>query len=251
MLYLVGNGPSRKGVDLLELPQWWGFNMIYETYAPDMLFCCDVYPQHSAVASGYYKNNKVCVMEWNDLPIDAMYLMKMGSNIPVVEHVEEDDDFFVAQSELTTGSCDGKFYLTGYNSKYRDNLITYPHPLGKNLMGGMYALFYAVQHGHEQICLIGFDSLQFNDVSNVFQGQYNYRDTYDRDAGVGDVQKAQFIALLEYINKEYPKVEVFFKNPLGGYDIIEYNDIISRFNVEDRWILGEGLESDNKMQYNV
>ena len=58
------------------------------------------------------------------------------------------------------------------------------------------------------------------------------------------MQKAQFIALLEYINKEYPKVEVFFKNPIDGFDKIEYNSIMSRFNIEDKWILGLGLESE-------
>ena len=46
MLYLVGNGPSRQNVDLESLPEWWGFNMIYTTHTPDIVFCGDVYPQH-------------------------------------------------------------------------------------------------------------------------------------------------------------------------------------------------------------
>ena len=30
----------------------------------------------------------------------------------------------------------------------------------------------------------------------------------------------------------------FFKNSIDGFDKIEYTDIVSRLNIEDRWILG-------------
>ena len=244
MLYLVGNGPSRQNVDLESLPEWWGFNMIYTTHTPDIVFCGDVYPQHEIIKSGYYKTNKVSVGEWNELPIEAMDMMMMGVDLPIEVYRDEECNSFVAQSELTTGQQDGKFYFTGYNNQYSENIITYPHPTFKNLLSGMYALGYAVHHGYEKICLVGYDSLQFDELNNVFEGQHNYRDNYGSVQAVGDVQKAQFVALLEYINKEYPKVEVFFKNPIDGFDKIEYNNIISRFNIEDRWVLGLGLESE-------
>jgi len=43
---------------------------------------------------------------------------------------------------------------------------------------------------------------------------------------------------LEHINKDYPDVELYFKNSIDGFDKIEYTDIVSRLNIEDRWILG-------------
>ena len=67
---------------------------------------------------------------------------------------------------------------------------------------------------------------------------YIQRDLYRTELRCGKPQQAQFVALLEHINKEYPDVELYFKNPIDGFDRIDYNDIISRFNIEDKWVLG-------------
>ena len=248
MLYLVGNGTSRKDLDLDTLGEWWGFNMIYTTHTPDLVFCGDVYPQHKIIEDEYYKTNKVVMGEWNELPIDAWEMIKMGIDSEAVETRRPDDNAFVMQSEFSTRSPgDVKYYFTGYSTTHQDNIVIYKKPEFKNMLSGMYALGYAVDHGYKEICLVGYDSLQFDQVENVFKGQYNYRDNYTHHFDVGDVQKAQFIALLEYINKEYPNVELYFKNPIDGFDRIKYTDIVSRFNVEDKWILGQGLESLDKM----
>ena len=55
---------------------------------------------------------------------------------------------------------------------------------------------------------------------------------------MGRPQQAQFVALLEHINKDYPDVELYFKNSIDGFDKIDYTDIVSRLNIEDRWVLG-------------
>ena len=52
-------------------------------------------------------------------------------------------------------------------------------------------------------------------------------------------QQSQFIALLE----EFEDVNVFFKNPLTGNVKVEYNELYYYEN-SDRWILGQGFESD-------
>ena len=59
------------------------------------------------------------------------------------------------------------------------------------------------------------------------------------DSRVLNAQRSQFIALL----KEFEDVNVYFKNPLTGTVKIEYNELYYYENSE-RWILGEGLESD-------
>ena len=41
-----------------------------------------------------------------------------------------------------------------------------------------------------------------------------------------------------YNYKDYPDVELYFKNSIDGFDKIEYTNIVSRLNIEDRWILG-------------
>ena len=63
MLYLVGNGPSRKNIDPNTLSEWWGMNMIYRTHSPDMVFVQDVSPQNECVKEEYYKKGKVCFAE--------------------------------------------------------------------------------------------------------------------------------------------------------------------------------------------
>ena len=41
MLYLVGNGPSRKNLDLNTLENWWGMNMVYRDHTPCLLYTSD------------------------------------------------------------------------------------------------------------------------------------------------------------------------------------------------------------------
>lgn len=243
MLYLVGNGPSRKNVNLKWLSgrnEWWGMNMIYREYTPDMLFVQDVAPQNAMVEEQYYKSHRTCVGEWNEIPMEMWDLMKEGLPGKIIETRQPDDDRFVVQGENYHGD-EQRSYMIGYSHSYVSNIVIYTNELLKNTFCGIYALGYAVHHGYNNICLLGYDSLQFGDLQNVYGSDdlYTYQDTYtEQNSGVGRPQQAQFIALLEHINKEYPDVELFFKNPIDGFDKIEYNGIISRFNIDDKWILG-------------
>ena len=243
MLYLVGNGPSRENVNLKWLTgrnEWWGMNMIYRDYTPDMLFVQDVAPQNAMIEEQYYKSHKTCVGEWNEIPIEMWDMMKEGLPGKIIETRRPDDDRFVVQGENYHGD-EQRSYMIGYSFSYVNNIVIYTNELLKNTFCGIYALGYAVHHGYKNICLLGYDSLQFGDLQNVYGSDdlYTYQDTYtEQNSGVGRPQQAQFIALLEHINKEYPDVELFFKNPIDGFDKIEYNGIISRFNIDDKWILG-------------
>lgn len=243
MLYLVGNGPSRNNIDPNTLSEWWGMNYIYRTHSPDMCFVHDVHPQSVMVEEEYYKKGKVCVAEWNELPIDMWDMMKLGLPGDIHEVRKNDDDAFVLQGENYLGDGEMSSYMIGYNRAYANNIVIYKNELLKNLYCGMYALGYAVHHGYENICLLGFDALQFDNGDNVYnrtglQG-YSEHNKY----GVRIIQQSQFVSLMEHINIEHPEVKVFFKNPIEGFDQIVYNELLSRFKVEDKWILGQGLES--------
>ena len=166
--------------------------------------------------------------------------MKHGLPGEVVENRVEGDDRFVVQGEDYRGEGQ-RTYMIGYSYSHVSNIVIYTNELLKNTFCGIYALGYAVHHGHKKICLAGYDSLQFGDLQNIYGPDdcYTYNETYtEQNSGVGRPQQAQFVALLEHINKEYPDVELYFKNPIDGFDRIDYNDIISRFNIEDKWILG-------------
>ena len=240
MLYLVGNGPSRKTLDLDTLDNWWGMNMVYRDHTPDLLFVQDVAPQNEMITDQYYKKHPVCVGEWNELPMEMFDIMKHGLPGEVIENRVEGDDRFVVQGEDYRGEGQ-RTYMIGYSYSHVSNIVIYTNELLKNTFCGIYALGYAVHHGHKKICLAGYDSLQFGDLQNIYGPDdcYTYNTVYtEQNSGVGRPQQAQFVALLEHINKEYPDVELYFKNPIDGFDRIDYNDIISRFNIEDKWVLG-------------
>ena len=234
MLYLVGNGPSRKNLDLDTLENWWGMNMVYRDHTPDLLFVQDVAPQNEMITDQYYKKHPVCVGEWNELPMEMFDIMKHELRGEVI------DDRFVVQGEDYRGEGQ-RTYMIGYSSAEANNIVIYTNELLKNTFCGIYALGYAVHHGHKKICLAGYDSLQYGDLQNIYGPDdcYTYNKVYtEENSGVGRPQQAQFVALLEHINKDYPDVELYFKNSIDGFDKIEYTNIVSRLNIEDRWILG-------------
>jgi hypothetical protein len=107
-------------------------------------------------------------------------------------------------------------------------------------MTGMSALGYAMHLGVERINLIGFDGLEFEgEPSNIYEGSVNYPTKYTTEDAVLQVQRSQFIALLEWF---YGKGSVYWKNPLDKEDEIKYNELPYYENSES-WILGQGLES--------
>ena len=190
--------------------------------------------------SQYYKKHPVCVGEWNELPMDMFDIMKFGLPGEVIENRLPTDDRFVVQGEDYRGEGQ-RTYMIGYSSAEANNIVIYTNELLKNTFCGIYALGYAVHHGHKKICLAGYDSLQYGDLQNIYGPDdcYTYNETYtEQNSGVGKPQQAQFVALLEHINKDYPDVELYFKNSIDGFDKIDYTDIVSRLNIEDRWVLG-------------
>ena len=94
-------------------------------------------------------------------------------------------------------------------------------------------------NGEKEITLTGFNALEDENWSNNYEGTQNYLHKYNSDSRVLNAQRSQFISLLE----EFEDVNVYFKNPLTGTVKVEYNELYYYENSE-RWILGEGLESD-------
>ena len=147
--------------------------------------------------------------------------------------ISPDSEYLVVQGddEVTT--------FLGLSSPQMKNIIMYNNPELKNLFCGMSALGYAMLNGEKEITLTGFNALEDDNWSNNYEGTQNYLHKYSSDSRVLDAQRSQFIALLE----EFEDVNVYFKNPLTGTVKVEYNELYYYENSE-RWILGEGLESD-------
>jgi len=60
--FIIGNGPSRKAIDLKDLRPHgtiWGCNALYRDFAPDYLLVIDRKMQQEIVARNYHLENKV------------------------------------------------------------------------------------------------------------------------------------------------------------------------------------------------
>ena len=232
MLTIVGNGPSRLNYNLNELDTWWGCNAIYDDYVPDLLFATDIEMQSEIIKSDYYKNNKIVVGGWEPLDISMKEMMMSGfeySHETINDLTEESDDRFIIQG-------DNEFVdFLGYRSDYEHNIIMYKISNLKNLFTGMMALGYAAETGHKEVTLLGFDALQSDNVSNVYEGRLNYLSKYTVESRVFDAQRSQFIALLKHYD-----IEVFFKNSLDENVKVEYNKLYDGTDCKE-WILGLGF----------
>ena len=243
MLHIVGNGPSRLKHDIDNLGEWWGCNAIQYDHSPDILFSVDVNWHEEVISSGYYKENKVAVASWDPIDISMWSMIvdtfKMeGQRITEIKN--DDDTHFIVQGN--------GYYISvlGYDSKYDSNLIRYNYPELKNLFSGMSALGYACISGYKDITLLGFDSLQYDNPSNVYEGRLSkYLPKYTKEDRVNTAQKSQFIALLE----RFDDVNFYFKNDVGDLELIKYDEL-PYYEERERWYLGEGLESDT-LRYNA
>lgn len=233
MLTIVGNGTNRIMPTYGE-DRFWGCNAFYRDANPEILFTVDIPMQREVIEWGYAEANKVAVGDWEILPIDMIEPLKMGfGNTRIEESISPDSEYLVVQGddEVTT--------FLGLSSPQMKNIIMYNNPELKNLFCGMSALGYAMLNGEKEITLTGFNALEDDNWSNNYEGTQNYLHKYSSDSRVLNAQRSQFIALL----KEFEDVNVYFKNPLTGTVKIEYNELYYYENSE-RWILGEGLESD-------
>ena len=233
MLTIVGNGTNRIMPTYGE-DRFWGCNAFYRDANPEILFTVDIPMQREVIEWGYAEANKVAVGDWEILPIDMIEPLKMGfGNTRIEESISPDSEYLVVQGddEVTT--------FLGLSSPQMKNIIMYNNPELKNLFCGMSALGYAMLNGEKEITLTGFNALEDDNWSNNYEGTQNYLHKYSSDSRVLNAQRSQFIALL----KEFEDVNVYFKNPLTGTVKVEYNELYYYENSE-RWILGEGLESD-------
>ena len=228
---VYGNGESRPK----ELPSGnyisWGCNAIYrDTKECDIVFAVDMPVQKEIVESEYYRTNMVAFADIDPLPIEMIDMfLPTFNNVDV--SVKEDDTHFIIQGD------DESTQFLGLIRP--ETILTYNDPLLKNLFTGMSALGFAMQNGYDKINLIGFDALESDSFENIYAGSSNYMHKYNTDSNVLNAQRSQFIALLKY----YENCSVYWKNPLDIEDKILYNGLYYYENSE-RWILGQGLESE-------
>lgn len=248
MLWIVGNGPSRKQYDLSRRAftrrgvSWWGCNGIYtdEVY-PDILFCQDIPVQHQAITDGVLRKCPIAMGDWSNAMEISLYetvmemYKSMGSKI--ITNRSESDTHFIAQ-----GEGEEEVYFTCYNIEPpNENIIMYSNAKLRNTFCGISAMGYAAYQGYKHITLVGFDALDpdLNNAESVYEGTglLNYKTKYTEESAVFKIQRMQFVSLLE--DSLFKDIKVYFKNPIDEPKEIVYNELTYYNNSKERWVLGE------------
>lgn len=230
---ILGNGLSRRGFDTHSVThEVWGCNAIFrDTRDCDIVFAVDMPVQKEIVESGYYRGNLVAFADIDPLPIELIDMFRTDFNNPIMS-VKEDDTHFIIQGDDTSTD-----FLGLVNP---DLIVTYNDKMLRNLLTGMSALGFAMLQEYKTINLVGFDGLELlGEPTNIYEGSSNYPTKYTTEDAVLNVQRSQFIALLEWY---YGKGSVYWQNPLDKEDEIRYNEL-SYYENSEEWILGQGLKS--------
>ena len=242
MLTIVGNGPSRLDFNLNEIGEWWGCNKVYLDYTPDLLFCGDIEMQNEVIHQDkYYYDNKLFWAGAEVLDISMIDIMEMGfreSHNEIRKLINPEDTHFVVQGD--SYNCD----FLGLNGSHSGNIIMYNNKLLRNLFTGQLALGYALDQGHQEVELLGFDVLDpdIDSVDNVYVGTGgSYEAEYTEANRVNMAQKSQFIALLQH----YSDRKVYFKKSLDERVLIDYTKLPYYINNRE-WLLGIGFRDDHE-----
>jgi len=234
-VFVLGNGESRKSVDLDVLKTKgtvYGCNALYRDFTPDALICVDGGMMHEVYASGYASKNKCYFRSWAKLPGD-MYEM-------IVEGTMWDEQGFTISNDKMGRK---EFVLNGTDPNQMKQLFEYHVKLGsdKNTIdellskhhrwitwvdendevylipkeyggwsAGPIAVRLAIEnHDPLDVFLIGFDlGSKTGTINNLYKGTDNYlSDSASVTPSVNWIEqhKQNFLA--------YPEVRFWKVNP--------------------------------------
>ena len=123
-VFVIGNGESRKKIDLAELNKYgkiYGCNALYRDYTPDALICIDDRMMHQVYWSGYAEKNICYFRDWHKLPAEVYETV-------VQSHLIYDDHAQSLEGKVYENPRNGRneFVLHGQNVdriKDLDNII--------------------------------------------------------------------------------------------------------------------------------
>ena len=118
--FCLGNGPSRKSIDLESLKSYGtviGCNAIYRDFTPDILVALDSRIGHEIYRSGYALKNKTYLGYWTPVPkiVAETMLESMGGETNIEWNNAEDVVYHGADGVFTlmVGNNLGMTYITG------------------------------------------------------------------------------------------------------------------------------------------
>ena len=199
MIFVIGNGNSRKNVNLDILKQHGkiiGCNALYRDFTPDHLFTNDCEVLHEIISSQYTNTNETYILqgEIQFLPEELYHDIKMGfenlieneknDSIEFIVHGTENKTFLswipkTNKIKFTTWSDNNRMYNTGYNA----------------------CRLACELYSNEEIYMIGFDI--FGDRNNLYDNTNGY---YSPDTPHHEEQG--WIYLFNQLPSIYPNINI-------------------------------------------
>ena len=202
MIFVIGNGASRKNVNLDILKQHGkiiGCNALYRDFTPDHLFANDSIILHEILSSDYSKHHEVFLLkgEIQFLSEDLYFNIKMGlSNI--TENEKGDSTEFIVH-----GMNESEPFLTWLPRNHKlketswietDDILMYN--TGFNACRLAYELY-----PDEKIYMIGFDI--FGKRNNLYDGTHGYHDP-ERE----HYEEQGWVVIFNQLPSIYPNINI-------------------------------------------
>ena len=202
MIFVIGNGTSRKNVNLDILKQHGkiiGCNALYRDFTPDHLFANDSIILHEILSSDYSKHHEVFLLkgEIQFLSEDLYFNIKMGlSNI--TENEKKDSTEFIVH-----GMNESEPFLTWLPREHKIKETTWienndiiMYNTGFNACRLAYELY-----PNDEIYMVGFDI--FGKRNNLYDGTTGYYDSEKKH-----FEEQGWIIIFNQLPLIYPNINI-------------------------------------------
>ena len=179
---IIGNGPSRHGLDLHKLKEKsaiYGCNALYRDFPPDFLFANDQDMVLEILRSDY---KGLCIFhEWDRIPMEQedslQFYTSNGDLIPLKEKYGDPKQ---AEEFIYIPHPDHMVFVY-LSPRIREQYTFISESYAWGAGTGINALHYALEHGgHKHITIYGFDSFTVGSWRNIYDGSPQYENNRRR-----------------------------------------------------------------------
>ena len=215
-VFVLGNGPSRKNIDISKLDGTViGCNACYRDFTPDVICATDAGIMSDIIESGYDGQCYFTHNSWNLLPEEAYDSLANGTEHTTYRRF--DSEYFVYISGLAANCIETKSYII-WIPKGMENKIK---NIGEEVLEwstGTSALHIACRdftcNDYEKVYLLGFDHHN-NYYDNIYTDTEHY---FSKDSKRVDGWKAEYNNWDKQIFKvieEHPALQFVWVNYRG------------------------------------
>ena len=233
-VFVLGNGPSRKNIDISKLDGTViGCNACYRDFTPDVICAIDAGIMSDIIDSGYDGQCYFTHNSWNLLPEEAYDSLANGTEHATYRRF--DSEYFVYISGLAANCIQTKSYII-WVPKGMENKIK---NIGEEVLGwstGTSALHIACRdftcNDYEKVYLLGFDHHN-NYYDNIYTDTEHY---FSKDSKRVDGWKAEYNNWDKQIFKvieEHPALQFVWVNYRGD-DFPKLPNLFSK-DEKDLW----------------